>query len=126
MQKIEPSCAFAKRFSVKKESCYYDILYPLQMLDYLNPESGEYAEILQYLYTAVSMLNLYDEDGLTAFAIRPLLLSSFQVIMQYTFFRIVLCYLHITAFASSRYCEARETVLKITEELATARGMLST
>ena len=68
MQKIEPGCAFAKRFSVKKESCYYDILYPLQMLDYLNPESGEYAEILQYLYTAVSMLNLYDEDGLTASA----------------------------------------------------------
>lgn len=47
---------------------YYDILYPLQMLEYLNPESGEYAEIVQYLYVAVSMLNLIDADGLTASA----------------------------------------------------------
>lgn len=47
---------------------YYDILYPLQMLNYLNPESGEYAEILQYLYTAVSKLDWITQDGLTASA----------------------------------------------------------
>lgn len=42
---------------------FYDIKYPLQMLDYLNPESGEYAAILQYLYQAVSMVDLIDPDG---------------------------------------------------------------
>ncbi len=41
---------------------YYDILYPLQMLDYLNPESGEYAEVIEYLWRAVSMLDLIDES----------------------------------------------------------------
>lgn len=41
---------------------YYDILYPYQMLDYLNPESGEYAEVLEYLWRAVSMLDLIDES----------------------------------------------------------------
>lgn len=45
---------------------YYDIEYPLEMLDYLNPESGEYAEILQYLYRAVSMLDLNDDDAFGA------------------------------------------------------------
>ncbi len=44
------------------ELCY-DIQYPLEMLDYLDSESGEYAAILQFLYEAVSMLDLTDPDG---------------------------------------------------------------
>ena len=39
---------------------YYDILYPYQMLDYLDKESAEYAHILYFLYKAVSVLELYD------------------------------------------------------------------
>ena len=39
---------------------YYDILYPFQMLDYLDVESAEYAHILYFLYKAVSKLELYD------------------------------------------------------------------
>lgn len=39
---------------------YYDILYPFQMLDYLDEESAEYAHILYFLYKAVSKLELYD------------------------------------------------------------------
>ena len=39
---------------------YYDILYPFQMLDYLDTESAEYAHILYFLYKAVSRLELYD------------------------------------------------------------------
>ncbi len=42
---------------------FYDIQYPLEMLDYLGEESGEYAEILQYLYRAVSMLDFNDPDA---------------------------------------------------------------
>ena len=45
---------------------YYDIQYPLEMLDYLNSESGEYAEILQFLYRAVSMLDLNDPESFGA------------------------------------------------------------
>lgn len=45
---------------------YYDIQYPLEMLDYLNSESGEYAEILQYLWRAVSMLDLNDPKAFGA------------------------------------------------------------
>lgn len=41
---------------------YFDILYPLQLLDCLNDESSEYAEIVKHLYTALSMLDLLDED----------------------------------------------------------------
>ena len=52
------------------DALYYDILYPMQMLDYLDAESGEYAEILQFLYTAVSKLDFYDADTLTASAQR--------------------------------------------------------
>ena len=44
------------------ELCY-DIQYPLEMLDYLNPESGEYAAILKYLYHAVSLLELNDPEN---------------------------------------------------------------
>lgn len=54
--------------SVELDTLYYDILYPLEMLDYLGVESGEYAAILQYLYRAVSMLDLWDDDKLAASA----------------------------------------------------------
>ncbi len=37
---------------------YYDIAYPFDMLDYLNDESIEYAKIVDYLWRAVSMLDL--------------------------------------------------------------------
>ena len=39
---------------------YYDLLYPYQMLDYLDKESAEYAHILYFLYNAVSRLELYE------------------------------------------------------------------
>lgn len=50
------------------DTLYYDILYPLEMLDYLHAESGEYANILRYLYNAVSMLDLLDPKKLSASA----------------------------------------------------------
>ena len=43
----------------------YDLQYPLEMLEYLDPESGEYAEILKYLYQAVSLLDFTDPEGFT-------------------------------------------------------------
>ncbi len=42
------------------EQLYYDIRVPFEMLDYLNPNSQEYAEILRYLDAAVSMLDLFE------------------------------------------------------------------
>ena len=50
------------------DTLYYDLLYPLEMLDYLHAESGEYANILRYLYNAVSMLDLLDPKELSASA----------------------------------------------------------
>ena len=41
------------------EGLYYDIKYPLEMLDYLDSESTEYSRIVDYLWHAVSMLELY-------------------------------------------------------------------
>ena len=43
---------------------WYDIQYPLSMLDYLNPESGEFAEILRCLYRAVNMLDFSGRETL--------------------------------------------------------------
>lgn len=42
------------------QALYYDIAYPLDMLTYLNDESVEYAKIVDYLWRAVSMLDLYE------------------------------------------------------------------
>ncbi len=39
---------------------YYDIFYPFEMLKYLNEESPEYARVVDYLWRAVSMLELYE------------------------------------------------------------------
>ncbi len=45
------------------DGLYYDILAPFEMLEYLNEESAEYAQILYFLYRAVSMLELYELDS---------------------------------------------------------------
>ena len=42
------------------EGLYYDIRYPTEMLEYLDAESAEYAAIVDYLWQAVSMLDLYE------------------------------------------------------------------
>ncbi|MBQ8338969.1 MAG: alpha-mannosidase [Clostridia bacterium] len=42
------------------EGLYYDIRYPAEMLEYLDAESAEYAAIVDYLWQAVSMLDLYE------------------------------------------------------------------
>ncbi len=39
---------------------YYDIAYPFDMLTYLSDESIEYAKIVDYLWRAVSKLDLYE------------------------------------------------------------------
>lgn len=49
---------------------WYDVQYPLSMLDYLDPESGEYAEILKYLHRAVSLLDFSTEESLRETAAR--------------------------------------------------------
>jgi len=41
---------------------YYDVRYPLEMLDYLDSECGEYAEIVKFLFDAVSMLRFDSAD----------------------------------------------------------------
>jgi len=48
------------------DGLYYDLYYPLFMLDYLSDTSAEYGQILGYLHRAVSMLELY-EIGSEAF-----------------------------------------------------------
>ncbi len=53
-------------WDLEATALYYDILYPLQMLGYLNAESGEYAGILRYLYEAVSMLDFLDDESFRA------------------------------------------------------------
>ena len=52
--------ADTRRLVPEVNDLYYDLLYPHQMLDYLDLESDEYAQIVKYLYRAVSMLDLYD------------------------------------------------------------------
>lgn len=47
---------------------YFDLLYPHQMLTYLNRESDEYAKILEYLNAAVSKLDLFDVSSPEYFA----------------------------------------------------------
>ena len=44
----------------------YDIQYPLEILEYLDPESGEYAEILKYLHQAVSLIDLTDPESFSS------------------------------------------------------------
>ncbi len=42
------------------DGLYYDMFYPLYMLDYLAPDSAEYGHIHHFLYRTVSMLELYE------------------------------------------------------------------
>ena len=42
------------------DGLYYDMFYPLNMLDYLAPDSAEYGHIENFLYKTVSMLELYE------------------------------------------------------------------
>lgn len=60
--KVESAKFFAeiRTLDADVDGLYYDVLYPLQMLDYLSPDSAEYGQIHGYLYRAVSMLALYD------------------------------------------------------------------
>ncbi len=61
-----PSVKFyAKLFAYSPdlEALYYDIIYPLDLLDHLDAESEAYARIVDYLWRAVSMLYLYDVES---------------------------------------------------------------
>ena len=61
------------------QALYYDILYPQQMLDYLDSESDAYAQIVRYLYHAVSILDFGNPDifGDTVRAARDFLQTEF-------------------------------------------------
>ncbi|MBQ8356908.1 MAG: alpha-mannosidase [Clostridia bacterium] len=63
--KIERAQLFADLMELDTdvEGLYYDIRYPFEMLEYLNKESNEYARIVDYLWRAVSMLDLFDLDS---------------------------------------------------------------
>lgn len=45
---------------VETDGLYYDLLFPFESLSFLDKESDEYAQILRYLWEAVSMLDLLD------------------------------------------------------------------
>ncbi len=59
--KLEDAQLFVStvELSLPVDALYYDIRYPLDMLDYLDVEGAEYAAIVDYLWRAVSMLELY-------------------------------------------------------------------
>ena len=59
---IEKAKLFLETRSLDRDAdgLYYDIFYPFRMLDYLDPDSSEYAHIEHFLYHTVSMLRLYD------------------------------------------------------------------
>ena len=42
------------------DALWYDISVPFDALAFLNPTSGEYAEILRHLFKAVSLLDMYE------------------------------------------------------------------
>ena len=60
--RVENARFFAETVYLDSEinALYYDIRYPLEMLEYLGKESGEYANILHALHRAVSKLELYE------------------------------------------------------------------
>ncbi|MBE6667561.1 MAG: alpha-mannosidase [Ruminococcaceae bacterium] len=60
--KVESTKLFVERRTLNEDvdGLYYDILYPIQMLDYLPDLSTEYGQIEGYLHRAVSILSLYD------------------------------------------------------------------
>ena len=63
--KIERAQFFADlmELNVEVNGLYYDIRYPFEMLEYLQEESTEYARIVDYLWRAVSMLDLFDMES---------------------------------------------------------------
>ncbi len=50
-------------FDPDADGLYYDMYYPLEMLQYLGEETNEYAKITDYLFKAVSLLKFYDFDS---------------------------------------------------------------
>ena len=52
--------AYTLELCAPADALYYDIRYPLDMLEYLDTEGTEYAMIVDYLWRAVSMLDLYE------------------------------------------------------------------
>ncbi len=52
--------AYIRKLNCETEQLYYDIRTPFEMLDYLNENSKEYADILRHLDNAVDMLDLYE------------------------------------------------------------------
>ena len=52
-----------RRLDSDIDRLYYDILYPLQLINCLSENSAEYAHILFFLYKSVSLLRLYDLDS---------------------------------------------------------------
>lgn len=61
-QEMSESSLYVTIRNVNKEveQLYYDIKTPLEMLDYLDANSYEYAEILKYLDNAISLLDIYE------------------------------------------------------------------
>ncbi len=49
-----------RNLNYETEQLFYDIKVPFEMLDYLNPNSKEYSEILTYLDKATKYLDLYE------------------------------------------------------------------
>ena len=60
--KISETRFFAQIANVNEDAdqLWFDLIVPFQMLDYLNPNSQEYAEILRHLDAAVSKLDLFE------------------------------------------------------------------
>ncbi len=42
---------------------YYDLMYPFEILSFIDQYSNEYAQIIRYLDSAVTMLELYDVES---------------------------------------------------------------
>ena len=60
--------AALRNVNYNTEQLYYDILVPLEMLDYLDEYSKEYFEIVRHLDNAVDLLDLYDVGSEQFFA----------------------------------------------------------
>ncbi len=60
--RIESTRFFAslRNLNYNTEQLYYDILVPFEMLDYLDENSKEYADIVTYLDRTVTFLDLYE------------------------------------------------------------------
>ena len=52
--------ADVRRLDPDVNGLYFDLEYPWEMHRFLHPESDEYAKIIDYLYTAVGMIDLFD------------------------------------------------------------------